>query len=963
MDHPVSALSAWLALFLFGLVSLFLLPFENLPEIDIPEYRIVCTMPGFPPEEMENLITIPLENALSGVQGVRVSEAYTATGISLIIIRLDWGKDAKQCAGELRECIDDQYPLLPESCSKPVLLTSNTSRTPVMTLALEPATGMETEIFYRIIREEFSDEIRKMEEISLIEYRGLRESGIVVEGDTALLSSLNLSLADCVESISNTLISRSAGKLNHNGREQLVKLDHPYNSVEDLARLRPFPHIPLALGEMADIKKEFKERSSLFMLNGKEAVGLKLYKSGNTGTLEASNALGKRLIDLKQTFHNDLKITLLRDYGDPLRASKRTLVSALFWGLAAVILILYILYRNPVIPLITALAVPATLLPVFFILYLTGKGINSLSLTGMIVGTGLIADGEIVVLENLETGSTDCSSVFPALLSSTMTTILVFLPPLSLPGATGVLFRDLIITIMLTVFFSLPVALFFSPALWSLCRHKKEDIPVPFLERRLNLVYSGLLVKLIPHPGGAFFLFLLFSLFGIIGGIQRPQKLLPSSSDAAILIRAELPSHFAPEEIRERAADISSVILENFPGSRLSLESGHEKTNLMDRGDPEASIHRLRFELTLDNEEDNVEVQLHCILSEIPGLSRIRIFRERSYFSSLLSPEDGLLFITAENRKELKGATLPHGYEELWGMTAPRLNFLENPESLNTAGINRYQLVRELQILLTGLPAGEIGTEGIPLEVLVRGQERIRKDSKDLSRCLIPSRNGAVALKSLGRFRPVRETTLLCRLNRRPCVPLFADSVKSETQIQLNQTLNNKTTRSEDAGSSLVLLFLLSLLILYLTLGMETGSFGDSLLLMICPPLSLAGGLITLFIFTPDLTLHAFIGLLILQGTAVNTGILLLNAFREGGGFSDYHDLVSIALTRFRPVLATTLSTTAALFPIIISNSVMGNRQADTAIALTGGLLTAAPLIMILLPSLYGAIHGVTRKI
>ncbi len=968
LHHPVSVLAGYAALMLFGLIALFILPFEELPELDIPEYRIVTILSGFPPAEMENLVTIPLENALSGVQGIRESEAFTGTGISLIILRLDWGEDAQSTARQLRECVDLQYPLLPRNCGKPLVLTRSSARSPFMTLALEPAPSVDAERFHRIIDREFREELQKLEEISLAEFRGLRKSQISVRADLEALSIMGVSLSGCADALKSSLVSRNVGKVITAGREQLVKLEHPYHSARELTELRPFADRPLRLGEVADIRRELSERSSLFLLNGSEAVGLRLYKNGMIGTLAASQKIREILPELKESFSGELKITVLRDYGDPLRRSRQTLFSALLWGLAGAILVLILLYRSPVLPLITALSVPATLLPVFFILYVTDKGLNTLSLTGMIVGTGLIADSDIVVLEDLETSGNGSSYLFNALFSSALTTVIVFLPPLCLPGASGVLFRDLIITILLTVFFSLPAALLFTPALWKLCRRGRTARSAGSAGAGLSCLtgfYFRMLSRTMDRPGLSLILILLLPLIGFSSASLQPVNLLPSSFEAPLIIKAELPGDLSAEDIKARASQIGTDLAGKLPGRLICLESGRDESSLRDRGDPEASLHRLRISLESasgSNTGDRTSVfpsrqsrpikEIETLLSGYPGLSRIRIEYESSIFASLLTPRRSIHFLEAESRKELAETGLPSGMTREYGTRSARLFFQEDRDAFDAAGVDRIKMTGELKALLEGVTAGEIESRGEMIKVILKGKEELKTDPAALSRIPIAAEADSVPLKNLGHFLFRSETSLLCRRNRRPCLRLIVTDCGFPGEIK-----PESSSRDEEL-SALPGLILTSLILLYLSLAMHSGSLKEALLLMICPLLATGGALFCLSLFTADLTLYAFMGILILQGTAVNTGILLVESFKARTGPPDRKRLQSIALNRLRPVMASTLTTAAALLPIIIGGMIRGDRQADTAIALTGGLLTSSLFIMLLLPPLYGYQHA-----
>jgi len=953
-SHPVSVLMACGAFLLFGAISYTELSLEELPDLQIPEIRVAAAFPGFPPREMEQLVTIPLENALSTVRDVKFMDSVSKGGTSSVTLRFDWGADLDQASMEVRESIDNLYPLLPQGVKKPVVYTSDLTHRPCATLALIPVPGQRIEDVYSTVQYGIKGDLQKLEEVSLVEIRGLRKPEIHVDLDLNSLETMNLTVEECSQAVSGYLINRSIGKIEETGLKRIVKMETGLTTSGDIAALKPFPGRNISLGDIASVRMESKEPSSLFLYKGQEGIGIHLYKSSSSGTLEAVKKIIHTLPSLKNDYRGQFEIDLIEESGTQIEESFRGLINALLWGLAAASAVLFLIYRQMLIPLVTSLSIPVTLVFVFFFLYLMNISLNTLSLMGMVVGIGLIADSSIVVLEELNTPGGRLQTVSPALITSALTTIVVFLPPLFVPGMTSVLFHDLIVTIILTISLSLPVSHFFTPACYILLSGREEEHRKA---QRKSRKFRALLLPSLMHRRISFAAFLLILAGTGFLAWSLPLEIIPTGKVGKGIMSLTLPRDNSFESVKSEALKISGNLRNEGITDKIYLESGYDEENLKGRSEPHRSLHNINIHINFPPDSDTDRI--------IPTLDSIGSFiREESLFESLLRGKKGKITgILGQDREKLYSLSLPVGFQNEREEDLPVLRFVPRKENLQASGLTGINLLKTLTSHMTGQRAGEILLSGEreKVPVIFRSSALYRKGESDLLRTGLKQEEGYIRLEQLGTLQLSREHAELYRRNRQVYRPLRISSRDSISVLMeslaesLPQGISILDSKSGE-GRQLVGLFLFALILMYLILGVQSGSARRALLLFCSLPLSLPGSFLLLKAFGQSLNLYSFIGLLILQGTIVNTGILLVSSYRD----NRVSQVLASTAARLRPVAATTLTTVTALIPVFINAWRKGDPNLSMALTVMGGMILGTVLVMIFIPSLYlrrGSVH------
>ena len=1008
----------WIAITLFGIVAATSLRIERLPWIELPEAHVVVEFAGLPASRMESLITVPLENALSSIRAVEEIEAITQVGISVVRLQLKWGASLDAVAVDIRAAIDILYPSLPEGVERPTLFLGERLSRPLAILAVYssagstagPAGGPAAERSFegldRIITHDLRPALRRIDGMGLIQVLGTLTPEIVVEADASRLRGAAIALADVAGAIQAALPDQSVGVVIDRGREREVRVSADISSIEALDAI-PLSaiggieagnsHLDVSVGELAEARWDTKPRSSLFRVDGRDAVGVHIYKRPGFGSINALLNLRRSLPELGRRYAGELEIVELTDRNE-LIDSFGSLVATLLLGILATLLITGLLLGSRRAAIIIALIIPISVAGCLLCMSLGGLSLNSVSLAGIAIGIGMIVDNGILVLDNLsyrrartrQQVADATLEIITSAAGGTLTTLLVFIPLLLIPGVSGALFRELALAVIFVLAISFLAAATLIPALYL---QTPFSIRTTRWLRSLEHVYGCYLLRARPVIVAA--CLALFVAIGLVAWFSLPKVLASAETSLRMEGQLFLRRDLSIEAIVRQAELIEAELLQLPEVESLLMWSGHHPDSVRDRALPSQHISTLNLSLVLTphfgSEIADMQARIGELLTAAIGDDWL-LSSPRSSFEQLLGLRESVDYrLTGPHRQallleaeRLRTAILEAGSDAGNGIAAGRTVIVDTRP---TASRYRLQLHREatayygfdtraalaqLRVAVRGTVVGALNIDHREVDVRVRMAPRYSSDPQAIERLRIATRRGHIELGDLGRLRRETDYNALYRWNRAPAVtltiaPHFADSSGSANSIgssdssgrerlmallasyrpQTRQVSGDMVGSSRLAGHyrSIILLFVLACSLIFLVLGAEMDSAARSLLALGILIPALAGSSILLALGGADFDLHAAIGILILLGVCVNAAILLLEAYRRGKS----GHIIAKSIVRLRPALATLATTVVALVPIALS----GRREAATALAVIGGMCGGTLAALLLIPMLY----------
>ncbi|MEM1092492.1 MAG: efflux RND transporter permease subunit [Pseudomonadota bacterium] len=471
-------------LLVFGVIALSELRVNLLPELSYPSLTVRTEFVGAAPEEIEKLVTQPVEEQVGVVKGVKNVRSVSRTGQADVMLEFAWGTDMDLASLDVREKLE--LLQLPLTADRPVLLRFNPSTDPVLRLAFysEKAQGFDENLLKQVRRfadEELKKRLEPIEGVAAVKISGGLEDEIQINIDQRRLAQLNLSGTDVVNRLREENVNVSGGRLEQGTERYLVRTVNQFQTVDEIRDLivSPIGGRPVYLRDVARISEGYKERQAIIRTNGRESVEIAVYKEGDANTVKVAEAVLARLEQLKESLPQDLKLVTVDDQSVFIRQSISDVTqAALFGGLLAV-LIIYFFLGDAWPTLVISASIPLSIITTFFLMNQADLSLNIMSLGGIALAIGLLVDNAIVVLENisrhrrrgtsiLEASVSGTQEVSGAVFASTLTTVAVFLPLIFVEGIAGQLFKDQALTVTFALLVSLAVAMTVIPMLSSL---------------------------------------------------------------------------------------------------------------------------------------------------------------------------------------------------------------------------------------------------------------------------------------------------------------------------------------------------------------------------------------------------------------------------------------------------------------------------------------------------------------
>jgi HAE1 family hydrophobic/amphiphilic exporter-1 len=1015
--RPVATIMVFLGLMLIGVVSIRRIPVDLLPEINYPKLTVVTSYPDVQAEDVERLITIPLEAGVTSLPRVRRVESRSREGLSTITVEYEWGTDMDFAGLHLREGLDRvaYRSDWPESAERPLILRWDPGARAISILVLEGE---------RPLREitEFAVEVAKP---ALEQIRGVSQADVVggavreirVEPDPEKLRIYNLSVDDLANALRAANISFPGGRVRQGPLHLSLRILGEFEDLEQITQtaIARRGGETIRVADVARVLDDVKEPEGATLRHGREVVSILLYKEIGANSIEVAHEVDRVLGLLHAQYPTFAYSFIYRD-AEFIRESYAGLVQSLIYGALLAFAVLFLFLHDVRSPLILWVSIPVSILITFGFLYLSKVKLNLMSLGGLALAAGLLMDNAIVVLENVtrhvhERGRSlidavthGTSEIGLAVVASTLTNVAVFFPVVYVPGVAGEFFRDQALTVTFALLVSIATALLLQATLsarWLSVTPITPRGALRWLTQGVEASYRGYhrwLEHALDHKT-VWNLGLLLLLGGAtLLAFSLPRSLLPARSTGDYTLSLELPAGTPLAETETQAAQLAAA-LETLPQVRtVFVQVGTTERTLAAVKEYTAShTARLRIILkpgqTRKRAVDDLKNRTATLLGRLPSVSYA--FRDEgiglrevlgatgtAFTLGVLAerPEDAIA--TAERvRDAIRGVRGLGGLEIDRVLGTPNLVLRVDREEAIRSGLDPDFLARELRNRIQGVAATTYNQSEERVDIAVRLPESQRKNLAgvlDTPVEVAPQRP-----VRLGRFvtqteeTPVRE---LVRRDQRRMVTITGDvrgrrgdRVRADVKRVLatlplapNVRLVEGGEQEETIASFRELGFalLLSIVIVYLILAGMYESFLDPLLIAAVIPMGFAGAAITLALTGQSINILSLIGLIALVGIGVNDAIVKVDAIRRlrQEGMALRPAILEAGRLRYRPIVMNTLTAVVGMVPMAIGIGSGENLQRPLALTLGGGLLFTTFLTLIYTPVMYEWVHTLLAR-
>jgi multidrug efflux pump len=1025
IKRPVFASVIGLLLIAVGFVSFTRLALREYPDIDPPIVSIRTTYQGASANVVETRITEVIEDRISGIEGIRFINSSSQDGQSVISIEFDISRNMDSAANDVRDRVGGILRQLPQEADPPDVQKADASEETVLWLrvASDKRSPLElTDYAERYLVDRFSS----IDGVARVQIGGQRTPAMRVWLDRRAIAARGLTVGDIERAVRTENVETPAGSLTSQDLIFTARIDRPFHTPQEFAQLvvaKGADGVVVRLGDVARVEFGAEEDRSIFRANGLDTIGIGIIKQSTANVVEVAKEARARAAEVKASLPEDMSIVVNFDGSIFVNAAINEVFLTLGIAVLLVVGVIFVFLGSFKATLIPAVTVPISLIASFTVLYALGLSINMLTLLALVMAIGLVVDDAIVVLENIhrrieEEGETPLVAAYRgtrqvgfAVVATTMVLVAVFVPITFMQGQMGRLFTEFAIAIAAAIAFSMLVALTISPMMAS----KLLDPHVDHSQKKNNGFayrvdqffagmrkgYGAVFDATVRRPIAIAIAFVAilagsFALFTIIPGEYTPQE---DRGSFQIMITGPEGASFeymAPfiEQIEQRlipmmeAGEIEGISVRapgGFGPGSGGFNSGSIQVVLKEWG------HR-RNGFTIINEinrrlSDITGVRAFAVMSSAFGRGSgkpIQFVIKGPSYETLVQWRD--TFLDALNKENPGISQIDWDYKETQQQV--RVNVDYNRAS--DLGVTVQEIGSTLQTMLGSKRVGTFVQNGEERYVIFEGERTEQATPQDMENIyvrsartqeLIPLSNlvkiePTADSRRLNRYNRVRSITIDGTLNPGVSLGVALDKMEAIARRVLPQEAafdyKGQSLDYKRSGESIMFVFGFGILVVFLVLAAQFESWIHPFVIMLCVPATVGGGLLGIWLTGNTLNIYTQIGLIMLVGLAAKNGILIVefaNQLRDSG--KEFNAaLREAALTRFRPILMTSLTAVAGAIPLIFSHGAGSETRSAIGVVILFGVLTALAVTLILVPAAYsllarhtGSPRDVERKL
>lgn len=1010
LKHKVTTIMAYVLIVVFGIMGFTSLPLALLPDIELPMAVVYTTYSNAGPQEVENMVTKTIESACASVSGMDEIQSLSSEGSSMVMVTFADGTDMDEAMVDLRDRIDRVKGYLPEDADAPMTMTIDVDAMPVVTVGLKGADLAELQA---IAEDDIQPALERIDGVASVDIAGGYENEIAIDTDADRLAGYGLSVSYIAQMLAAENVALPAGEVQSGDQSFSVRADGEFSSVSDIANtLIPLPTGgTVRLSEVANVYVAPKEQTAIAKIGGEPCITISVNKQSDTNTLQVAER-AKEALNEVTALQPTLDWSLLMDQSDMINMTVDSVIQNIVFGVLLAAVVLFVFLRDLGATAVISVSMPICIISVFLIMQVFDITMNMMSLGGIAMGVGMIVDNSIVVLENIFHYRSDGCDRFTSCVegtkevalsisASTLTTVAVFLPIGLSGGLSGMMFREFCITICSLLLASLLIALTLVPVLCYalLDRGGKHRMRMPdtghdIADRPLMRKYKELLAHFITHRkkaiiiSGAMIVAFLGSI--AIAGVE----LMPQMDESMVAIGVEMPVGSDLEDVSAMADRAVDIALEQVPeiesiyystgGASMSTTSTANSAsitvNLVDKSDRDRTSQQVADDLRpymqdLAGAEISVEASGTMDMSSMTGDAISVTLRGDDYEK---------LSQTAE---QLAGqlAALPGAIEVSSSASeqVPEVEITLNRANASRFGLTAATIGQAVRGELSGQTATQLKVNGEEITVTVRGDSRAETSIDALKSVMIPTQTGgSVPLSLVANVETVLAPQSINRLNQSRTVTITGGAADTVSTAEMSQAVQGVLDTFElpdgityetggemeemiNTFTQLAYALVVALGLVYFVLASQFESFVMPVIIMTILPIGLLGSIFTLPLTGNKISMVAFIGVIMLAGTVVNSSIVLIdymNIRRKRGEDKDTA-ILNACPRRVRPVLMTTLTTVLGLLPMVFSNGEGAEMMRPMAIVMITGMVVSTIVTLLFTPVYYSLIDSLIQRV
>jgi multidrug efflux pump len=1011
LKRPVLAIVMNIIIVLFGVIGFRFLGVRDYPAIDPPNVSVRTSYPGANADIIESQITEPLEKAINGIAGVKNLTSSSSQGNSNITVEFELGYNLEEAANDVRDKVSQSVRSLPADLDAPPVVTkADASSDFILSMTIQSQSRNPLQLT-EYTNNNLVERIQTIPGVSNVFIWGEKRYAMRIWFEPEKMLSYNITARDIQTALQRENVELPSGKIAGNATELSVRTFGRLDTEEEFGNLivKNIGGRDIKLNDVATVVLGPENEETVLKEAGLPMIGMAVIPQPGTNYVAIADEFYKRFEQLKKEIPEDIKIQMSLDQTVFIRNSIDEVKETLVLAFALVVLIIFLFFRDWIVAIRPLIDIPVSLIGAFFIMYLSGFTINVLTLLAIVLATGLVVDDGIVVTENIfkkmeqgmdkyKAAREGSKEIYFAVIATSITLAVVFLPIIFLQGFTGRLFREFGIVVAGAVLISAFVSLTLTPVLNVYLTRKSGAshgwfyrVTEPFFKGMEN-GYNHLLKGFMQVRWMALVIVAVcFAMIYFIGN-QLQSELAPLEDRSQFRLQvtgAEGTSFDAMEKNMDR---LSFLIEDSVPEKQVAVAV----TAPGFTGSGSVNSGFVRVLLTPPTERNRSQQQIvDAISKNLPKYNEVRAFAIQEQTISV-NRRGGLpvQFVLQNNNFEKLRSVLPKFIEEankssvFAGVDAdlkfnkPELKVNIDRLKASELGISVGDISELLQISLSNRRLGYFIRDGKQYQVMGQVLRNDRDDPTDLKNLYV--RNAAGQMYSLDQFVTFTEETTpptLYHFNRYKSATVSAglapgktigDGIKEMERIgdklldETFMTALSGTSRdfAESSGNTLFA-FLLALVLIYLVLAAQFESFIDPLVIMFTVPLAIAGAVFSLWMFDQTINIFSQIGMIMLIGLVTKNGILIVEFANQKKfkGMAKKEAVIEAATMRLRPILMTSLAMSLGALPLALSLGAASTSRIPLGIVIVGGIMFSLVLTLFVIPAMYSFLSSKKIKV
>ncbi|MBP3366775.1 MAG: efflux RND transporter permease subunit [Treponema sp.] len=1011
LDHPVMTLIVFVLLGAVGLFTLRNVAIALMPDIDIPYIMVSTTYQNAGPESIEETVTKVLEGSLISVSGLKELTSRSSEGVSMISLEFDYGTDLDLAVSDIRDKIDRVKRRLPDDADSPVILKMDTDSMPIMRIAVygnRPVNELK-----KFADDSIADYIEQADGVAEVNVYGGQSAIVRVELEQNRLAAYGFTVAQISAALAKQNLELGGGKLDEGSREYIVRTTGQYASVDEInnAVIATVNGYDVRLKDVGRAFLGYEDKDNEVYINGQTGVYLAVTKQSGSNTVSVANSVYEKMAELERTLPKDITLEIIRDDTDSIRDTINILAESAWQGLLLAVIVLFIFLQNFKSTIIIAISIPLSIIITLFAMSLFGITLNMMTLTGLILGVGMIVDASIVMIDNIysyrmrgakprNAAVLGSQEMVVSVVSGNLTTICVFVPFLLFIKdleMMGQMFKGIIFTIVIALVSSLFVAIFLVPVLAGvflpISSRAEKPVTNPVLKFLygafqkgmdvVTAVYKRILNAALHNraPAVVIALCVLAVSFAIVPTLTV--TMVPAGNDDSVTLNITMPLGTPLSETQIVALAFEDIVRSEVEGYKFittSVGSGGRGTRYS---------YRASVQVTLPDSAEQIDTAADIqrkLRAHFKDFAGARFTFDANTRRQIAGDDIDIAIRSDDLEAALDVADKVQGVMEQIdsiGETSidterglPQVEVVIDRDRAYAFGVDVSTVATEIYYAINGATSSTFRSAGDDYDIVVMYRPEDRKSITDLDSIYVRGTNGMVSVSNFASLKRGLGPVTIRRENQTRIVHVTAEIISDESANVVEQMIQDGIANSfiipdnvtvsyegswQEIGKQMKVYLTIIIMAIILVFGVMAStyeSFKAPLINLATIPFMIIGVAVLYKIMNQPISIMAMVGLIMLVGIVVNNGIILVdytNLLRDRD-IPMHEACLEAGTSRLRPVLMTTLTTILGMLPMCFASDGQAAMIQPIGIAVVGGLTSSTFVTLILIPVLYSIV-------